>query len=282
MAGVGAKRKVGDVDEPVVAEAVPDVHTEPLEPPFVTTITTPDNAEATALALVGGNENGALTSAKEAGAGAWKKNKWNAEEDAQLTRLVNAALESEKNKGDKKASARGIKWEAIGAEMEGRTGKQCREHWVNVLAPEVDSKAKWSPQEDIAIKAKVAEMGTCWSELVKQFPGRTSLAIKNRWNSMKRKEERLAAKGEAPPPIPPPALQITAMAEPSAAAEAPAEGSAPAGAEDIPIATATVAAITVDTAPTKPAKLAKGTRPKTRGAVEEAPADADGGAASAS
>eukprot|EP00966_Prymnesium_polylepis_P061706 1431889-Prymnesium_polylepis.1 len=103
--------------------------------------------------------------------------------------------------------------------MDGRTGKQCREHWVNVLTPEVDSKAKWSHEEDMLIRHRVAEMGTCWSELVKQFPGRTSLAIKNRWNSMKRKEERAAAKGEHMAPIPPP-VSTLALAQPTADAAA--------------------------------------------------------------
>lgn len=83
----------------------------------------------------------------------------------------------------------------------------------------------------------MAERGTCWSELVKQFPGRTSLAIKNRWNSMKRKEERQAAKGEMPAILAPPPLQITAL--PDAPPELPASSTA----EEIPIATATVAAI---------------------------------------
>lgn len=217
-------------------------------------------AEPTALALA--SPSSPTASKPGIGGGAWKKNKWNADEDAQLTKLVNSALENEKNKGEKKGSARGIKWELIGAEMNGRTGKQCREHWVNVLSPEVDSKAKWTPEEDVAIKEKVAEMGTCWSELVKQFPGRTSLAIKNRWNSMKRKEERQAAKGELPPAIPPPALQImaTATAEPALGAEPTAEVMAEptAEAEEIPIATATVAAISVDPMAALPAKAVGG------------------------
>ena len=191
-----------DEETAIVAEAVPD-----------------------AEAIVAGVTT-TLATKPEVGTGQWKKNKWNAEEDEMLTRLVNAAMANEAKKGDKKASARGIKWELIGAEMPDRTGKQCREHWVNVLCPDVDSKAKWTPEEDIAIKQAVQERGTCWSELVKVFPGRTSLAIKNRWNSMKRKEERQAAKGESPAPIPPPPLAITTVTATATAATAEATAEA--------------------------------------------------------
>jgi hypothetical protein len=108
--------------------------------------------------------------------GAWKKNCWSAEEDLRLRELIIAC-------GPK------VRWSIIGEQMEGRSGKQCRERWHNHLSPEVN-KNKWSAEEDNAIIEAVHTFGTRWSEIVKMFPGRTDNAIKNRWNSMQRKETR--------------------------------------------------------------------------------------------
>jgi len=108
--------------------------------------------------------------------GAWKKHVWTAEEDAHLLHLIQTS-------GSK------VRWSVIGAAMDGRSGKQCRERWHNHLSPDV-RKSKWSEDEDRAIVEAVQLYGTRWSEIVKMFPGRTDNAIKNRWNSMLRKEDR--------------------------------------------------------------------------------------------
>jgi len=108
--------------------------------------------------------------------GAWKKNVWTAAEDTRLHELIRAC-------GDK------VRWSVIGEQMDGRSGKQCRERWHNHLSPTV-CKNKWAPEEDRAIIEAVQVYGTRWSEIVKMFPGRTDNAIKNRWNSMQRKEDR--------------------------------------------------------------------------------------------
>ena len=105
-----------------------------------------------------------------------RKSGWSNEEDALLLRCVS------KYGPHRWASA-------IASSMPGRTGKQCRDRWMYHLAPHLD-KSDWSAEEDQRILDAVAAHGTMWAKLVKLFPGRTDNGIKNRWNTLIRKEER--------------------------------------------------------------------------------------------
>lgn len=57
--------------------------------------------------------------------------------------------------------ASNIKWLTIGSKVSGRTGKQCRERWHNLLAPTVN-KSNWSEQEDNMIVHSLQTLGTKW------------------------------------------------------------------------------------------------------------------------
>lgn len=79
------------------------------------------------------------------------------------------------------------KWSSIALSFEDRAGKQCRERWVQHLQPSV-IKGAWTEAEDIIIMAEVEAQGKRWNIIAQKLPGRTDNAIKNRWNSTKRKE----------------------------------------------------------------------------------------------
>merc|ERR1712087_556232 len=88
------------------------------------------------------------------------------------------------------------RWSLIATHLPGRVAKQCRERWFNHCCPEV-SKGDWTEEEDRIIAQGVAELGTKWSAIVKRLPGRTDNAIKNRYNSQKRRDLRAFKRGDS-------------------------------------------------------------------------------------
>jgi hypothetical protein len=116
------------------------------------------------------------------------KRLWSTAEDAQLVAVVH--------------QLGATRWSLIAAHVPGRAGKQCRERWFNHLCPEV-KKGGWSAEEDESLLRAVAELGTQWSVIVKRMHRRTDNAIKNRYNTIRRrvKSQPLAGDSEAPHPI---------------------------------------------------------------------------------
>lgn len=95
-----------------------------------------------------------------------RRGRWDAEEDARLRELV-----------EKYGTHR---WRVVGVLMATRTNKQCRERWLNALAPSIRTE-QWTPQELRRLVEEVAERGRAWASLEKLFPGRTANDIKNKW-----------------------------------------------------------------------------------------------------
>jgi hypothetical protein len=88
-------------------------------------------------------------------------------EDAQLLRL--------------KHSYREATWDQIAQHFVDRTARQCRERYINYLAPSVHNRP-WSEQEDMLLLQKVQEIGHLWGRLAGLFEGRSESDVKNRWH----------------------------------------------------------------------------------------------------
>jgi hypothetical protein len=101
---------------------------------------------------------------------------WSKEEDAHLLNLVQRMQIP-------------VKWSFVAQNMEGRSGKQCRERYVNHLNPRLKS-CDWSPIEDATIFHLYNTTGSQWAKMSKMIPGRTDNGIKNRFHNLRRQLER--------------------------------------------------------------------------------------------
>ena len=80
-------------------------------------------------------------------------------------------------------------WPKIATDIPDRTGKQCRERYLNHLGPHL-KQSGWSAHEDARIFRLYALQGSKWSQMVKFLPGRTDNGIKNRYHHLRRHFEK--------------------------------------------------------------------------------------------
>ena len=100
-----------------------------------------------------------------------KKGQWDKDEDQKLLEWVKKFGTSN--------------WGEAPTYIQGRSCKQCRERWVNVLNPEI-CHDKWTPEEDKKIFQCFHTYGAQWTTIASHFPGRTENSVKNRFYTCKR------------------------------------------------------------------------------------------------
>ena len=107
---------------------------------------------------------------------------WSAEEDQMLINILNTKLK---------------KWGVISDHLNAkihsgvkiRSGKQCKERWVNHLDPQM-KRDKWTTEEDLEILKLYKKLGNRWSKISKIIKNRTDSLIKNRIKSLLNKQKQ--------------------------------------------------------------------------------------------
>jgi hypothetical protein len=105
---------------------------------------------------------------------------WSEKEDTQLMQLVDSGPNP-------------TKWSDLAHVMTERSGKQCRERYLNHLKPKLRFE-EWTPQEDVQLCHLYQNMGSKWAIMAKVIKGRTDNSIKNRFHHIRRRLDKDVAR----------------------------------------------------------------------------------------
>lgn len=88
-------------------------------------------------------------------------------------------------------------WNAVAAEVPGRTSRQCRDRWKKYLKDEYMN-PPWTPEEDLILEQKYNELGPKWATIAKFFNMRTDNNVKNRWVTRGGREKKKVIPADIP------------------------------------------------------------------------------------
>ncbi|BCS28308.1 uncharacterized protein APUU_61356A [Aspergillus puulaauensis] len=101
-----------------------------------------------------------------------KKGPWTEAEDERLRRAI---------------ERHGTKWSVVASMVATRLPDQCSKRWGQAINPDIDH-SPWTQHEDDLLIEQVNKHGHYWQQIVSHhFPGRTSLAAKNRYHILQRR-----------------------------------------------------------------------------------------------
>ncbi|CAD8051366.1 unnamed protein product [Paramecium sonneborni] len=112
-----------------------------------------------------------------------QKSKWTPEEDQIIMNNIN---QEENN------------WAVIATILKNKTGKQIRERYINKLRSDIIDikKQPWSQQEDQKLLHLYKQLGSKWSQIARNFQGRSDLQIKNRTNKLLKSQSSTQSQNE--------------------------------------------------------------------------------------
>lgn len=80
-------------------------------------------------------------------------------------------------------------WQMVAKALHPRTGKQCRERYINHLRSDLN-KTVWTANEDVILSEAHTKFGNSWAKISKLLPGRSDHAIKNHFNFLYRRGKK--------------------------------------------------------------------------------------------
>ena len=94
---------------------------------------------------------------------------------------------------------KGTSWSKVAELLTGHNIRQCRERWHDYLDPSICNDP-FTAEEDAILLTAHAQLGNRWLEISQMLEGRTNVAVKKRYSSLK----KCVASGESPTAAPSP------------------------------------------------------------------------------